>query len=350
MLERFPSAYFLARVLTSNVTRLGHPFKISWAVTYRCNLACRMCNIWKRQDAEPELTVEDADRFFRRAGKFSWVGMTGGEPFLRPDLDALADVVARRVRPLKALHINTNGQLGDRVAGFAEGFRSRHPKIKLIVTVSVDGPPEVHDAIRGRPGAWRKAADTFAGLKRIAGVKAQVGFTLSGDNFGSYEATLAALAEAVPALAPDDVNVNVFQTSGVYYDNREMESPSPKALSREVDRILAADRGGLTLNSRLRRSYLRYYKDFLATGKAPLTCQAFSSSCFLDPFGNLYPCIMYDRKFLNVRELDTGLETAWASPEGRKIRGECARQECPSCWTPCDAFSAIAGSLHRSLA
>jgi len=349
MIERFPTLYFLARVLKSNLTRLNHPFKLSWAVTYRCNLACNMCNIWKRADGERELSPSEADDFFRRTGKFSWVGLTGGEPFLRPDLGELADIAVSRNRPLKALHINTNGLLTDRITDFAATFSRRHPRVQLIITVSVDGPPEVHDVVRGRAGSWRQAVSTFSALKAMADVEAQVGFTLSRANLGSYRETLTSLADAVPGLHFDDINVNVFQTSGVYYDNTEMEALDASALSGEIDQILALDRGGYSLNNKLRRTYLRYYRDFLATGKPPLTCQAFSSSCFLDPFGNVFPCIMYDRKFINVRDLKHDMGHYWAGRDGTQIRNECKRHQCPSCWTPCDAFSAMAGSLHKSL-
>lgn len=349
MLRRFPTAYFLAAILKSNVVRLPHPYKISWAVTYRCNLRCGMCNIWKRQDRAHELSTAEADRFFAAAGKFSWVGLTGGEPFLREDLGEIADRIVLRTPTLKAIHVNTNGQCGERALRFAERFRERHRRIRLIVTVSIDGPPAVHDRIRGREGAWQRAAAAFADLKKIKGVKAQIGYTISPDNIGCYSATIASLREGWPDLDPDDINVNVFQRSPVYYDNRGMGTLPAEDAAGEIDAILQADPGGFSLNNLLRRTYLVYYKGFLRTGKAPLQCQAFSASCFLDPEGNLYPCVMYNRRFVNVREESDRLETLWTNAEGRKIRKECASQQCPSCWSPCDAFSSIAGSLHRSL-
>lgn len=349
MIPLLRTAKFASSVLRSNFTRLDHPLKLSWAVTYRCNLQCAMCNIWKRRDSAPELTEDDADRFFRRAGRFSWVGLTGGEPFLRRDLEGLVSRVVARSKFLAAVHVNTNGQDGERVTGFAEWFRGRFPAVRLIVTVSVDGAPAVHDRIRGREGAWARAAATFGGLKRIRGVKAQVGFTLSEHNLDGYGDAVAALRDVWPALEDDDVNVNVFQRSAVYYDNADLPPPDVGALADAAERILAVQGGRRSLNNHLRTTYLRYYRRFAETGRSPLRCQAFSASCFLDPFGNLYPCIVYDRRFLNVRDMDEDLETVWRAPEGKRIRGECARQECPSCWTPCDAFSAIAGSLGRTL-
>lgn len=43
------------------------------------------------------------------------------------------------------------------------------------------------------------------------------------------------------------------------------------------------------------------------------------------------------------------LEKAWQLDEAKKIRKECERNECPTCWSPCDAYSAIGGSLIPSL-
>ena len=45
---------FISRAFISNFTRLNFPFKISYAVTYRCNLQCKMCNIWKKEHQQKE--------------------------------------------------------------------------------------------------------------------------------------------------------------------------------------------------------------------------------------------------------------------------------------------------------
>ena len=85
--------YFLRAIVASNMKRLSFPFKCSFAVTYRCNMRCAMCNIWKKPPGGEELTAEEIAKFFRRAGKFSWVGITGGEPFLRDDLPGVIDAI-----------------------------------------------------------------------------------------------------------------------------------------------------------------------------------------------------------------------------------------------------------------
>jgi MoaA/NifB/PqqE/SkfB family radical SAM enzyme len=338
----------LCSVAASNVVRLRHPLKVSLAVTWRCNLRCRMCNIWRRDPGGDELTAAEVDDFFRRADGFRWVGFTGGEPFLRADLPELVDAAVARCRGLDAVHANTNGQLREPVVALLEHARRRHPRVAAVLTVSVDGPPAVHDAIRGRDGAWRRAVETFAAAKGVAGAKVQVGYTVSAHNLGRFAETWEALRAAWPALAPDDLNVNVFQTSGHYYGNEGMAAPEPGALAREIDAILALDRGGLSVNNFLRRRYLRLYRRFLATRASPLRCQALSATCFVDAGGELYPCIVYRRGLGSVRALPADFRSWWRSAPVRALQRDCAGGRCPGCWSPCDAFSAIGGSLVRA--
>ncbi|MBI5881837.1 MAG: radical SAM protein [Elusimicrobia bacterium] len=349
MKKLLSTARLLRTLLASNCGRPGYPLKLSFAVTYRCNLSCSMCRIW-RKAPQPELSLEDIRRFFDRGRGFSWVGITGGEPFLREDLSGIVETVLDRCRGLRALHFATNGTLTDRVLDIVGLIRRRAPEVEAVFTVSVDGPPHLHDRIRGRQGVWKSAVETFLRLKMVRGVKAQVGFTLSRDNVGSFSAAHAALKEAYPALRFDDINVNVFQRSGFYYDNLDLDGPDEGPLLEEVRRILGMDREGWSVNNFLRRSYLARVPDFLSTRRCPLPCQALSTTCYLDPAGDLYPCAVFQRKLVNVRDMEADFGELWRSKPALSLAKECRELRCPSCWSPCDAFSAIGGSLPRVLA
>ncbi len=342
-------AYFLRSILLSNFGRLPFPFKCSFAVTYRCNLRCRMCNIWRKSDAGNELGIEAIDRFFRNARNFSWVGLTGGEPFLRSDITDIADSVTRHSKRLSALHFATNGSMTDRVVSAAEHIVSGNDRLKLVFTISLDGPPGLHDAIRGMEGLWWRATDTFVQLKKVRGVKPQIGYTISNHNLGRFPETFAALQDVYSELVFDDININVFQKSGFYYENQGMDDlDGPKALA-ELRAIIAMDTGGFSINNFLRRTYLKYYPDFLKSKKSPVKCQALSSTFFIDPEGDLYPCAVYKRKLMNIGAIDRDFREIWTSNEAKGISAECRSNRCPVCWSPCDAFSAISSSLFRSV-
>jgi molybdenum cofactor biosynthesis enzyme MoaA len=69
--------------------RIGDkPFDLEFAVTYRCNLRCVQCDIWRYDQENPNKAMEEMDigeigRIFSSYGGFRIVGITGGEPFLR---------------------------------------------------------------------------------------------------------------------------------------------------------------------------------------------------------------------------------------------------------------------------
>ena len=340
---------FLKSILASNFSRLNFPLKVSYAVTYKCNLRCKMCNIWKKPALSDELTVKEIDNFFKNASKFYWVGITGGEPFLRSDLPEIVDIIIRYCNRLSALHFATNGQLSDKILNLVRYIRKKNNRLKIVFTVSIDGPPEVHNEIRGKEGAWENAINTFLELKRIAGVKAQIGFTLSAHNLGRFEGTFIALRRFDPRFRFDDINVNIFQNSNFYYENQEMQDFDCSKFADETKRILNLDNDRFSINNFLRRRYLRLYPRYIQAKKYPLKCQALSSTCFLDPYGNLFPCLAFNKKLLNVKDMQDDLASIWNKDYARKLSYECANNICPSCWSPCDAYSAIGGSLIKSL-
>lgn len=340
---------FMKSILLSNFIRLSFPFKITFAVTYRCNLRCRTCNIWGKGKYDSELSVGEIDSFFKKAGNFSWISVTGGEPFLREDLPEICDTLVNRCRKLSRLHITTNGQLTDKIIDLAAQLRNKYKRLKFVFIVSIDGPSYLHDAIRCKEGAWKNAVTTFLKLKEIAQVKTMVGFTISSHNVGKFEEAYELLKELYPSFSLDDISVNIFQKSGFYYTNEDMLKPDSDLLLGQIKRIISMDKDKFSINNFLRRNYLNLYTEYLKTGKPPLKCQAFSSTCFLSPEGNLHPCCMYDNKPLNVRGLNNSLAAFWNSVDAKRLGYECSQADCPGCWTPCDAFSSIGGSLIKVL-
>ncbi|MEW5894410.1 MAG: radical SAM protein [Candidatus Omnitrophota bacterium] len=336
---------FIQSVVASNFRRLDMPLKLSYAVTYRCNLKCKMCRIWNKDSPSEELQPDCLESLLKDARGIYWFGITGGEPFLRDDIYEIAEVALKNCPDLRAIHFATNGTLTDRIERFMSRLRKTHENAQIVATISIDGPPPLHDRIRGREGVWSAAIESFKLLRKFPYTKPQFGFTLSHHNLGRFEEAFHALKEVYPPLRFDDITVNIFQRSSFYYENQDMPGLDKAALVQSIKNIQGMDNDGLSLNNFLRRAYLNLYLKYLKTGKPPLTCQSFSSTAFLDPCGNLFPCAVYQRKLLNVKESGAPLKAIWQFDEALKIRRECARNECPGCWSPCDAYSAIGGSL-----
>ncbi len=304
-----------------------------------------MCNIWKKNSPVPEIGAREIENFFKRANKFYWVGLTGGEVFLRKDLPEIADILMFYCGRLNAIHFSTNGQLKDRIIDLTKYIRRKNKRLKIVYTISIDGPSSLHDEIRGVKGAWENAVSAFKSLKEIELVKPQFGFTLSEYNADKFKDTFISLKDAYPRLKFDDMTVNVFQRSSIYYGNQDMKPLDKDKASKEIREILKMDKERFSVNNFLRRTYLKLYLKYLDTHKCPLKCQALSSTCFLDPYGNLFPCTVYDKKLLNIRDLKEDFISVWNSDNAKSLSHECSNYMCPSCWSPCDAYSAMGGSL-----
>ncbi len=174
--------------------QLGRPrlFKATVVLTERCDCRCEVCWIWKKPKG-PEPTPADVARFLRGAPSIRWLNLTGGEVFLRDDVEAVAEAALAAQPRLAILDFPTTGQRTERIVpAVARIARLGIPR--FFVTVSVEGPPALHDRLRGRAGAFDRMIETYGALRRLRGVGAFLGLTLSDRNADAVDATLDALA------------------------------------------------------------------------------------------------------------------------------------------------------------
>ena len=97
----------------------------------------------------------------------------------------------------------------------------------------------------------------------------------------------------------------------------------------------------------LERTYLRNVRRYLETGRTPMRCHALRSSCFVDSWGNVFPCTIYEKKLGNLRDADFDLGRIWRSAAAEVLQKEIWNYKCPQCWTPCEAYQSIMGNLLR---
>ncbi|MEJ2744950.1 MAG: radical SAM protein [bacterium] len=130
---------------------LGAPFFFRFYVTRRCNMRCRMCNVWKYADPRGEMNLEQIGRVIDEIRKTGvrYVVITGGEPFLRGDLPRIVSMLDRagfliRVQTNAGPHVTE--ELLDSVIGASCG--------RLDLTVSLDSlDPSLQDSICNSKGA-----------------------------------------------------------------------------------------------------------------------------------------------------------------------------------------------------
>jgi len=322
--------------LRANLGRLDFPFKLTFCVTFWCNYRCTTCNIWKMAPRD-ELSLDEIRRFFARSGRFLWIDLTGGEVTLRKDFIDICHAVIDGCPNLLLLHFPTNGYLTDKVVAAAKAITTRpgrRPE-KLIVTVSTDGDEATNDRIRGIEGGWRRQLETFKALRALPGVDVVLGMTLSAGNVDHYPAAFAAARREVPDLRHDEFHVNIVHESP--HDREKLA-----AAVEEYAHLRGRPRSPVGY---LEHAYLSKVRRYLETGRTPMRCHALSASCFVDSWGNVFPCTIYDRKIGSLREVDYDLARLWNTPEADRLEREIFDYHCPQCWTPCEAYQSIMGNF-----
>lgn len=333
------------------ISQRGKLFKLNFAVTYKCNSRCRICNIWKRyiqnpKMAQEELEIKEIHQIFKDFGKLVWISLTGGEPFLRNDL---VDIVqsARDHCKIKMINITTNGfnskHIEDRTRGIAE---ANVPF--TFLNVSLDGPAETHNNIRGIKSAYDDAVKTLELLHTLSSEYSNllIGFeyTITPFNAGQLVLLVNKLNEAGLDWLVKDLTVTVYHY-GNLYDNLDLNLIQQSDKDSFKFKALNDVNNGLGLihsNSPLeliKKAFLKNARKYVVNGFAPLQCVALRNSLFLDPYGDVYPCIILEHRIGNLRNYHYDIHRLLKSENAVKVKREV--DVCRKCWTPCEAYPAI---------
>ena len=155
-IERF------VREKTGRADRL--PAGAVYEATMRCNLHCEFCYVGDLLNIEgewrQEMTVEALRRAFPENPGFQ-VSLTGGEIFMRKDILSVLDLFQEK--GYACGYLTTNGTIineerAEALADLAAAGFLKH------ISVSIDGPGELHDVARGLKGTFER---TCAGLRRL---------------------------------------------------------------------------------------------------------------------------------------------------------------------------------------
>lgn len=168
---------------------MDFPQSVSFTITNACNLKCQMCGQWseegymhgRKESLKQEMGLADWTRLVDELAAHHVPSflIRGGEPFLFPDIVDLLDHANGRGL---FVSIDTNGTL---LRDYAEDI----VRIKNIhLTLSVDGPQEIHDQVRGVRGCFERVREGLAALKACEESKGQsisksITFTISPTSY-----------------------------------------------------------------------------------------------------------------------------------------------------------------------
>ncbi len=313
-----------------------------WRATERCDTACAFCAFDVRlRRTRRELEVDEAVRFgalvgawARASGRAAMVSWLGGEPLLWPGLAAATQALRAR-EPGLGMALTTNGR------GLADRRRLRWVTDALDeITVSLDGPPRLHDELRGRAGLGELVLRAIRELRAERGSGGghaplvRVNTVLLRRNVDAF----GELCELVASAGADELTFNALGGN-----DRPEFFPANRLRGEDVERFAAqlpairAAAAARGLAVRGSGSYLtRLRASAVGTPLGVEDCAPGTSFWFVEVDGRVAPCSFTAAESaygVPIAELRRGedldaLPARWAAARATSRAASCA--DCPS--------------------
>jgi len=295
----------------------GMPTDISIIITYRCQMRCKMCDIWENPtDRKKEIQPKELEML----PNFNTVNITGGEPFVRKDLREIIEIMMKKSNEVV---ISTSGWHTDRIIKLAEEFPD------IGIRVSLEGLSVNNDHLRGREGGFDRAIKTLLGLKEL-GVK-NIGFGITVSNNNSSD--LIPLYKLSRNLG-FEFSTATFHNSFYFHkdDNEVTNQDSVIENFRELIELLLKENKP---KSWFRALFNLGLINYIRGNKRMLPCEAGTTNFFIYPYGDVYPCNGLEEKYWlesmgNIRDF-SNFKEMWFSEQALKVREMV--KVCPkNCW------------------
>jgi radical SAM protein with 4Fe4S-binding SPASM domain len=294
-----------------------YPTDVSIITTYRCQMRCKMCDIWENPtDKRQELTAKELEIL----PSFKFVNITGGEPFVRRDLEEIVEVMMKKS---PRVVISTSGWHTDRIFRLAEKFPN------VGIRVSIEGLAEKNDELRGREGSFDRGLRVLLTLKEM-GVK-DIGYGCTVSNHNS--ADMLWLYKLSRELGMEFATAAFHNSYYFHKDDNEITNKDEVIgnFHRLIDLLLKEN----TPKSWFRAFFNLGLINYIRGRPRMLPCEAGTANFFIDPYGEAYPCNGLEERYWkesmgNIRAAGS-FDGLWNGEQARKVR-EMVRV-CPkNCW------------------
>jgi radical SAM protein with 4Fe4S-binding SPASM domain len=294
--------------MAAKALKLNVPLSVQLDLTYRCNERCIHCYL--DHDDHGEMTtaeIKDLLDQMADAGVF-YLTISGGEILMRRDFFEILEHARARTFCVK---LKTNGVL----IREKEAARLRELGVESVQISIYSHRPEVHDAITKMPGSFRQSIDAVRFLRK-QGLTVTMANVLMVQNAHDYQ-SVRALALELDAKFTIDPTITPMMDGDRSILNLNVEQAALQEVFRNedlvgnVEEFCAPPRG----------------VDEEALDMLP--CSAGHTSCYVSPYGDVYPCVQFPLPTGNVRR--TKFVDIWRdSPQFKEVRSITLR-DMPSC-------------------
>jgi len=280
-------------------------------VTYRCNARCAMCNIWKY----PTKPIEEfRPNILEKLPYIPVINITGGEPFLREDLQDIIDIISTKS---KRIVISTNGFLTEKILRFAQRNKT------VGIRISIEGLSQSNDTLRGLKSGFDRGLKTLIELKNM-GLK-DIGFGITVSDANAHD--LIPLYNLAKYLIVEFATAIIHNT--YYFKKFDNIINNKREVANAFNQLII----NLLKSKRVKDWFRAYFNygiiNYIAGRPRLLPCEMGISSFYLDPYGIIRPCNGRDEVMgdLNTESFDE----IWYGKRAVEIR-ESVKKCDKNCW------------------
>jgi len=322
--------------------------------TSRCNLKCSHCFYHDSLNKKfNELSVDEIDKITKTMDPILSLILTGGEPYLRHDLDKIVKIFYENTR-VPIITIPSNGWYLSKMDKQITNMMEWCPYLTLNQQISIDGIGADHDLIRmdkqvvGSDNSFERAIKTIHHLKKLQETYNRINIgiiiTFTSQNQKKFKEIIKEIHSLVK---PDNISINLvrgdpkekvnlnldlelYRDAVKYRDNLYYEKKMSGHARFKGNKLATA--GRIMLNELTNKTF--------EENKYITPCYAGNLSGVMYPEGDVYPCEILDdsHKIGNIRDFDLDFKKLWFS---KKAKEEVKFISKTKCFCTHECFNAV---------
>ena len=302
--------------------------------TSRCNLKCSHCFYHDSLNKKfNELTIDEIDKITKTMDPILNLILTGGEPFLRHDLDKIVKIFYENTR-VPIITIPSNGWYLEKMDKQIRNMMDWCPYLTLNQQISIDGIGADHNNIRmdkqviNSDNSFEKAIKTIHHLKKLQKIYERINIgiiiTFTNQNQKKFKEIIK---EIYSLVNPDNISINLVRGDAKQKVNLDLDIELYKEAVKYRDDLVyekkmaghsrfpgnkLATAGRVLINKLVNKTY--------EEKKYSTPCYAGNLSGVMYPEGDVYPCEILDdsHKIGNIRDFELDFKKLWLSYKAKQ--------------------------------
>jgi len=277
--------------------------------------------------------LEEIDKITKTMDPILSLILTGGEPYLRHDLDEIVKIFYENTR-VPIISIPSNGWYLKKMEKQITNMMDWCPLLTLNQQISIDGIGADHDKIRmdkqikNSENSFEKAINSINELKKLQNkynrINIGIIITFTSKNQEKFKNIIK---EIYSMVEPDNISINLVRGDPKEKVNFDLDLDLYKEAVAYRDNLFyekkmsghsrfTGNKYATAARIMLNELTVKTYED----NRYSTPCYAGNLSGVMYPEGDVYPCEILDKshKIGNIRDFDLDFKKLWMSHKAKK--------------------------------